>query len=107
MIHQAPCSSPLVRTAALAVLLALAGCASNRYTPIVKATPPEATVFVNGIKVGQGAPIPHTFDFSQCERIYVQAAHPDYEPFFQEYTELQMQQIVDAGLQVSVHMRAR
>jgi hypothetical protein len=87
-------------------LLFAAACSAN-YTRVVRANPAEATVFINGEKVGTGASRPHKFDFSSCERIFVQATHPDYLPMTEEFTEAKILDMIASNIDVTLPLRSR
>jgi hypothetical protein len=94
-----------VRCAPLLALASLAGCAANGHTLMVSATDPAASVYINGMRVGSGAPTPRTFDFKDTKRVFVQAAHPDYEPFLEAYTEDQIRRMIDSDTPLKLSLR--
>lgn len=70
-----------LRTALL--FLALPGipaCGTTTYRVPIQIDPPTAHVYINGKKVGQGDRFVHQIDFSQAERVCIQAAAKGYEP---------------------------
>lgn len=81
----------LGRCAALLALAALTGCSSTMKVGI-SVDPPSAAVFVNGVRVGQGARRVYEIDFGASERICVQAAAPGFEPMCEMLT---LQQVTD------------
>jgi hypothetical protein len=99
-------STRLVAPLALLPLL-FAGACSSTYTRVIRANPAEATVFINGEKVGTGASRPHKFDFSSCQRIFVQATHPDYLPMTEEFDEAKIQAMIAANVDVTLPLRSR
>lgn len=100
-------SNRLLRSAILLPAVALAACGGARYVRTVSVNPPDATVYVNGEKIGQGSSRPYTFDFSGTERIWVQATHPDYLPEMEVFTVTDIQQRVDSNLDVKLTLRPR
>lgn len=85
----------------------LAACSGASYVRVVSVNPPDASVYVNGEKIGQGSARPWTFDFSNVERIYVQATHPDYLPEMEVFTVTDIQQRIDSNLDVKLTLRPR
>lgn len=100
-------SHRLLRSAILLPVLALTACGGAGYVRTVSVNPPDATVYVNGEKIGQGSSRPFTFDFSSTERIWVQATHPDYQPEVEVFTVADIQQRVDSNLDVKLTLRPR
>jgi hypothetical protein len=90
-----------------ATLLLLAACGSSSYVRVVSVNPPDASVYINGERVGQGSSRPYTFDFTDCERIYVQATHPDYNPEIEWYDRARIEQMIAANLPVALTLRPR
>lgn len=72
-------------------LLTLPSCSSVLKVGI-SVDPPSATVFINGVRDGQGARRIHDVDFGEYERVCVQAAAPGFEPMCEMLTK---QQVVD------------
>lgn len=95
------------RLAILLPLSALAACGGSSYVRVVTINPPDASVYVNGEKVGQGSSRPHTFSFGDSTRIYVQAVHPDYQPETEWYTLEKMEQMVATNTDVKLTLRPR
>jgi hypothetical protein len=95
------------RSALLLSLSALAACGSSGYTRVMSVNPPDASVFLNGERVGQGSSRPYTFDFSQNERIYVQATHPDYQPEIEWFDAARIEQMIASNLDIKITLRAR
>jgi hypothetical protein len=99
--------SRLVSPFAALALLALAACGGSAYTRVVSVNPADASVYINGERVGQGSSRPYTFDFADCERICVQATHPDYNPETEWYDRNRLQAMIDANLPVAITLRPR
>src|SRR6185369_12223647 len=59
----------------------------------------------NGERVGQGSSRPYTFDFSNVERIFVQATHPEYLPELEIFDRARIEQMVAANLDVKLTLR--
>lgn len=96
-----------LHSAALLSLSTLAACGSSAYVRVVSVNPPDASVYINGERVGQGSSRPYTFDFGSCDRIYVQATHPDYNPELEWYDRARIEQMIDANLPVTLTLRPR
>jgi hypothetical protein len=95
------------RSAILLPALALAACGSASYTRVVSVNPPDATVYINGEKVGQGSARPCKFDFSNVDRIYVQATHPEYQPEMEIFDQARIQQMIAENLPIKLTLRPR
>lgn len=96
-----------VRFAILLPLAALAACNSSGYVRVVSVNPPDATVYINGERVGQGSSRPYTFDFAEVERIYVQATHPEYQPEVEVFDRARIEQMIATNLDVKLTLRPR
>ncbi|MBL8724203.1 MAG: hypothetical protein JNK49_09160 [Planctomycetes bacterium] len=64
----------------LFALPVLPACGTTTYRLPIQVEPPTAHVYINGKKVGQGDRFVHQVDFSQAERVCIQAAAKGYEP---------------------------
>jgi hypothetical protein len=73
----------------------------------VSVNPADASVYINGDRIGQGSPRPYSFDFRDCSRIYVQAVHPDYMPEFEWFTLEKIQEMIRTGTEVRLQLRPR
>ena len=93
---------PLVLSA-----LFLASCGSSGYSRLVSVNPADASVYINGERIGQGSSRPFTFDFSKSERIYVQATHPDYQPEFEWFDLEKIKNMIQTGTDVKLTLRSR
>jgi hypothetical protein len=79
----------LRRSAVPLLLLALPACSSTLKVGI-SVDPPSASVFINGVRDGQGTRRIHDIDFGDNERICVQAAAPGFEPLCEMLTKQQV-----------------
>ena len=70
---------PRTRIALLTPLLALAACGGSTLSQTIYVNPPDASVYMNGVRVQKGMNRSHEFDFSKCDRILIQAISPGYE----------------------------
>lgn len=70
----------LRKSAALAVLLAATACSSTTVEHFISIDPPDASVYINGVRCGKGDRRIHVFDFANAERVWVQAVHRDFRP---------------------------
>jgi uncharacterized protein YcfL len=88
-------------------LLALCACSSSSFVRVVSVNPPDASVYINGQRVGAGNSRPQTFDFKRNQRIYVQATHPDYQPEIEWFDRDKLEQMVDSNTEVKITLRPR
>lgn len=88
-------------------LLALCACSSSSFVRVVSVNPPDAAVYINGVRMGPGDSRPQKFDFRSNQRIYVQATHPDYQPEIEWFDLERMEQMVDTNTNVKLTLRAR
>lgn len=95
----------IIRAAIVCSLAALTACGSSGYRRVVQAVPPTATIYINGEKVGTGNQSIQTFSFAKNKRVFVQAVHPDYEPYLKVIEEPQMQAEADARIPLNISMR--
>ena len=102
-----PTSHRSLRSAILLPLLALGACGGAGYVRVVSVNPPDATVYINGERAGQGSSRPYTFDFSNVERIFVQATHPEYLPELEIFDRARIEQMIAANLDVKLTLRSR
>ncbi|HEB54403.1 MAG TPA: hypothetical protein ENI87_14215 [bacterium] len=91
----------------LLTMLGGAACSSSRYTRVVSVNPPDASLYINGEKVGSGDKRPHVFDFSKFQRVYLQATHRDYLPRFEWYDEAKLQQMIANNLPIRMTLNER
>jgi hypothetical protein len=84
-----------------------AACGSPSYVRVVSINPPDASVYINGERVGQGDSRPRTFDFTNVGRIYVQASHPDYQPEMEWFTRQKIEQMIATNTDVKITLRPR
>ncbi len=96
-----------LRSATLLSLLALAACGSSSYVRVLSVNPPDASVYINGVRVGPGNSRPQTFSFADYQRIYVQATHPEYLPETEWFTIEKMEQMVATNTDVKLTLRPR
>lgn len=102
--------TPLRRSLRSASVLACAGlcaCGGASYVRVLSVNPPDASVYINGERVGQGSSRPYTFDFRETPRIYVQATHPDYQPEIEWFDVPRMEQMIAANLDIKITLRPR
>ncbi len=88
-------------------LLALCACNSTSFVRVVSVNPPDASVYINGVRVGAGDSRPQKFDFGNNKRVYVQATHPDYQPELEWFDLEKMEHMVDTDTNVKLTLRAR
>jgi hypothetical protein len=97
-----------LRSVALMSLLGLTACfGGSNYVRVLTVNPPDASVYINGERVGQGSSRPQTFSFADCTRIYVQATHPDYQPETEWFTIEKMDNMVATNTDVKLTLRSR
>jgi hypothetical protein len=96
-----------IRLTALVAATSLAGCSSSTYMHMLSVNPPDASVYVNGIRVGQGNSRPVEFDFTECPRISVQATHPDYQPEMEWFTLQKLKHMMGNNTPVTLTLRPR
>ena len=94
-------------TALLASLLGLTACGSSGYQRVVSINPPEASLYINGEKVGNGDKRERSFSFATQKRHYIQAVHPDFVPKLEIVDEKTLEGLVKNNLQFKMTMKAR
>lgn len=87
--------------------LCLAGCSSSTYMHMMSVNPPDASVYINGERVGQGSSRPQQFDFTNSPRLYVQATHPDYQPEMEWFTAEKLKHMMSTNTPVTLTLRPR
>lgn len=102
-----PTSNLFLRSAILLPVLALTACGGASYVRVLSVNPPDASVYINGERVGQGSSRPYTFDFSTVDRIYVQATHTDYQPEIEWFDRARIEQMIASNLDVKITLRPR
>ncbi|MFT4513973.1 MAG: hypothetical protein ACI89X_003537 [Planctomycetota bacterium] len=70
--------SRLAKSTLLVSLLGLTACGTSSYQRQVSINPPQATLYINGVKAGSGDKQMVTFSFEKHKRIYLQARHVDF-----------------------------
>ena len=96
-----------LQTAVLVSLLGLTACGSSSYIRVVSINPPDATLYVDGERVGMGDRQPRRFSFGGNQRIFIQAVHPDYEPRLEIYDEARMADLVATNTDLKITLRPR
>ncbi|MCK5945216.1 MAG: hypothetical protein KAI24_24720 [Planctomycetes bacterium] len=96
-----------LKTALLGSLLGLTACGSANYSRVVSINPPEASLYINGEKVGNGDKRERSFSFARHKRHYIQAVHPDFIPKLEIVDEKTLQGLVKNNLQFKMTMKAR
>jgi hypothetical protein len=99
--------SRIARIVSPLALLALAACGGSGYVRVVSVNPPDASVYINGELVGPGSSRPYTFDFGDCERVYVQATHQDYNPQIEWFDRARLDQMIAMNLPIAITLRPR
>lgn len=103
-----PSPRSALHSVALLSLLGLPACfGGSNYVRVLTVNPPDASVYINGVKVGQGSARPQTFSFAECSRIYVQATHPDYQPETEWFTAEKLDNMVATNTDVKLTLRPR
>ncbi|MFN3241657.1 MAG: hypothetical protein ACE37K_09115 [Planctomycetota bacterium] len=97
----------ILKTALLASLLGLTACGSSGYSRVVSINPPEANLYINGVKVGNGDKRERQFSFEQQKRYYIQAVHPDFIPKLEIVDEKMIRGLVKNNLPLKMTMKAR
>jgi len=100
-------SHRLLRSASLLACASLAACGGAGYVRVVSVNPSDASVYINGERVGPGSSRPQTFNFTDTPRIYVQATHPDYQPEIEWFDVARMEQMIAANLDIKITLRPR
>ena len=72
------------------VLLALPACSTTLKVGI-SVDPPSSSVFINGVRDGQGARRIHEVDFGTSRRVCIQAIAPGFEPMCEMLTRQQVE----------------
>lgn len=100
-----PSPRPTLTVCVLSCLFA--SCASSRETMVVNVSPPEASVYINGKREGQGGRRARDLDFGAQPRIYVQATAPGFEPHFEWFTRKEVRELMDRNLDLAITLRQR
>ncbi|MFN9275234.1 MAG: hypothetical protein ACK53T_07005 [Planctomycetota bacterium] len=97
------------RLPVLVLLAALhaAACTSTSYQRVVSVNPPDASLYINGVKVGKGDRRPREFDFAMVGRVCIQAVHPNYKPEVEWLTEADMRNLVDTNTDLKITLSPR
>ena len=97
----------LHKAALCVALLGLAACGATSHTLVVSINPPEASLYINGEKVGNGDKRPRTFSFEKEKRYYLQAVHPDFKPMLEIHDEASLRRLVNANLPLKMTLSSR
>ncbi|MCA8953152.1 MAG: hypothetical protein KDE27_26810 [Planctomycetes bacterium] len=82
---------PAHKTFPFALMLALAGCASSSEQVGITIDPPDAGVYLNGVRVNQGSKGVYEIDFSRSPRAFLQLTAYGYVPETHELTQRAVQ----------------
>jgi hypothetical protein len=95
------------RASALASLALLTACAGSSYRTVVRVDPPDASLFINGKRVGTGDPRPYDLPFGEYERVFIQATKRGFEPQTLVYTAKDVEDILDTTEVVKITLPER
>lgn len=95
------------RLALLSLLCPLAACGSSSLSMVIYTNPPDATVYLDGVRVQKGTSLAHDFDFSDRDRILVQAASPGYETHVQYVTRRSLEGLIRSNEKLRCNLRVR
>jgi hypothetical protein len=95
------------RVAVVVAALAAAACSSSSYERVVSVNPPDASLYINGEKVGKGDARPRDFDFAEVDRVCIQAVHPDYLPHIEWKTQKELGDLVRNNIPLKITLTER
>jgi hypothetical protein len=99
--------SSLRKSAVLAVALAATACSSTRFEHFISIDPPDASVYINGTRQGKGDRRVHEFDFTNAQRVWVQAVHPDFRSEARQVTQSELERTAAARTDITISLGAR
>ena len=91
----------------LIACLMFASCGSTGHVVTISVNPPESSLYINGKRVGTGDRFPHTLEFGDNQRIYVQATARDFNPEFRWVTVADINRLNDRNLPLSMTLSPR
>jgi hypothetical protein len=97
----------MATAASASFLLLFAAACSSAPVRVLSVNPPDASVYLNGERIGKGDSRPQVFDFSQHGRICLQATHPDYLPEIEWFTPAKIEQMIATDTDVKITLRPR
>lgn len=91
----------------LVLLMLLAACGTSAPKILVQVSPPQASVYVNGKKMGQSREGLYAMDFSNSERVYVQVTAPRFTPLIKWYTRQDIDDMLAINHRIILDLRER
>jgi len=98
---------PRIRTLLLTPLLALCACGSSTLSQAFTVSPSDASLYMNGEQVRKGTNLPLEFDFSNCDRVLIQAVSPGYESSELYLTERDIARLARGNEKLRIDLRQR
>jgi|LakMenE01Jun11ns_1017448.scaffolds.fasta_scaffold8047005_1 hypothetical protein len=95
------------RLAVLFASLCAGACGAPIYQRVVSVNPPDASLYINGVKVGNGDRRPRDFDFTDVGRVCIQAVHPEFKPKVEWYSEVEMRKLVNTNTDLKMTLSPR
>lgn len=88
-------------------MLVATACTSTSVEHFITIDPPDASVYINGVRSGKGDRRIHVLDFSQSERVWIQAVHRDFHPEALPLDRRTLERMVSARTDVTISLGRR
>ena len=100
------CANP-TKAVLIGALLGCAACSSSSYSRVVSINPPEASLYIDGERVGTGDKRVQKFSFKKVKRHYLQAVHPDFNLEEMIITEAKLREMIKNNVDIRLTLMNR
>jgi len=77
--------------------LAATACTAAPLEHYIMCDPPDASIYIDGVREGKGDNLLHRFDFTTSKRVWISAVHPDWRAETKSFTESQIRKYIQDG----------
>lgn len=93
--------------ALLCIAASFASCSSSSRRTLIQVSPSDASLYINGKRVGNGDKLPYLLSFDDAERVYVQATRSGFVPETKVYTQAEIDSINETVQVLKITLRER
>ncbi|MFK7740279.1 MAG: hypothetical protein AB8H80_08140 [Planctomycetota bacterium] len=85
----------------------LASCGGSTLSRTIYTNPPDASVYMDGVRVQKGMNLNHEFGFENVDRVLLQATSPGFEPSSQYVTRRTIEALIRNDDKLRIELRQR
>jgi hypothetical protein len=91
----------------MAWLAMLTACAGTSYRTVVQVNPADASLYINGKRVGTGDPRPYDLSFDKYDHVYIQATKRGFVPETYIYDSKGVADVLDTTEVIKITLSER